>query len=140
MASHILGYPFVGNSVVRPMVPVVISHPTTGSVQGFYALVDTGADSCLIPSGVANILGCDLKSGKPNKAKGVGSLDMETWKHSLIINLLTPDRKKIAWTSIPSMIACSETHDLPLILGNIGFLQYFKATFDYPRKALFIEF
>ncbi|MEI9921219.1 MAG: hypothetical protein WDO14_20885 [Bacteroidota bacterium] len=141
-------YPFthVGNlgkdSIYRPYVPVMVMCPNTGLAQGFMALVDTGADACLMPGGVTRILGNAINTGKsnPNGATGVGATKMPTWKHELIITLMSPDKRGPIWIGKTLEIDCAEQTNLSVLLGTIGFLENFKATFDYANKRLILEF
>lgn len=105
-------------------------------------IADTGADACLIPGGVTKILGSAVNSGvkNPNGASGIGASKMPTWKHNLGIILITPDRINKAFTCPAVDIDCMEASDKPLLLGTIGFLENFKATFEYDAKRLIINF
>lgn len=148
MPSYSLVYPmaYIGtdgvNHLHRPYLPIILESVKTSRVQRFMALADTGADACLIPGGVTKILGCKISDGKPNinGASGIGANKMPTWKHDLRITLLTPDKLQKAFVCPPLEIDCTEHSGNPLLLGTMGFLQHFKASFDYHSKRLILEF
>lgn len=138
-------YPFVAfnkGRIHRPYIPIIVINPHKAINLNQIALLDTGADSCLFPKFVADVTAHDLKNSKVQKdvSYGVAGIEMETWKHSFVIALLSPDRSKIVWQSEKTLIDCADHNDVSLILGNLDFLANFKVTFDYPKKEIIIEF
>lgn len=130
------------NHIFRPYVPVIITCTKTKRWMRFMALADTGADKCLMPGAVTKILGCAVNTGATNGggARGIGDGIMATWKHSLTISLISPDKQKTIWTGPELEIDCLQQNDKPVLLGSIGFFENFVATFNHPKKSLTIEF
>lgn len=125
--------------VYRPLVPIIVGSTKTARWQRFIALADSGADANLIPGGVTKILGCAIKAGKPGGgATGIGGNMVPTWYHELQVKLLSPDKLKEVWVGKPLEVECIEANS-QVLLGTIGFLENFKATFDYPNKKLILE-
>lgn len=85
-------------------------------------------------------MGCPIKVGKiGDGAIGIGGKKVPTWYHELQINLLSPDKMKTVWSAKPLEMECIEENS-QVLLGTIGFLENFKATFNYAAKRLVLEF
>ena len=120
----------------RPFVPVKITNPHTGLSNNFMCLLDTGADGCLFNYGTSvEALGHNLK-GNGNDVKesvqfGVDGNETPVWKHTFILELLSPNSLDVIWKSDEILIDCHESRKVPNILGTNDFLKHFTITFDY---------
>lgn len=137
-------YPFVKdqNGTYRPIIQIIITNSIDNvSTQPIWALLDTGADDCLFPQFIADITKHNLKGDGVESCvtQGVGKGNVHTWKHTFKIQLVSPDRKSIVWTSKPSLIGCLDHNDAPPLLGWSCFLSNFKITFNHPTKKIIIE-
>ena len=122
------------------LIPVRITNPETGQSINITGLVDTGADSCLFPADVADITGHNLKGKgvKSNVNIGIEQVNVSVYKHTFILELLSPGYQKVVWSSGKIEIDCS-TSNPPVLLGAIDFLRYFKLTVDYINERLYLE-
>jgi predicted aspartyl protease len=136
-------YPFVklAGIAIRPFVPVRITNPDTRQSLCFMALLDTGADACCFPKSVAMATGHDLKhiNAITSIYGGLSGTGVSTWKHSFVIELLSPDRKTVVWKNKRTLIDCVDHDNLPLLLGYNDFLSFFKITFNYKTSKIIIE-
>lgn len=55
----------------KPLLPIAIRSPKTGIMQRFYALVDSGSDSCFFDAETGEAIGLDVKAGREGKIYGV---------------------------------------------------------------------
>ncbi len=122
------------------LIPVKITNPATGKNVRITGLVDTGADSCLFPADVVEITGHDLKGDgvKSNVNVGIEQTNVPVYKHTFILELLSPKYMETVWSSGEIEVDCSESNP-PVLLGAIDFLRYFKLTVDYVDERLYLE-
>jgi hypothetical protein len=133
-------YPFLNNGGrFRPFIPVEVHNPFNGKVLKMFALLDTGADTTTIPRPVVIGLGFDFKAGPNSTTKGVGGVDIATWKKRIGISLLDPSQTKVIKKYVAAQINCVNT-DIPILLGTDNFLKDFKITFDYDNATVTLEF
>ena len=70
----------------RPVVPIVF-HGPRGAVRRL-GLVDTGADSSLLPTWVADVVGISLDAGRATRVSGIGD------------SPLTPSQENLNWSFV----------------------------------------
>lgn len=122
-----------GNNLLRPFLDVRYTNPHTGVSYQTSALIDTGADSCVLPAEMAGLLGHDLFSGEPTQFKGISGEVQTYYRHTMNINIDGYD-----FTTSDVMIAFSDTIKRP-ILGVKTFLCNFVLTVDYPGKTFSLK-
>ncbi len=122
------------------LIPVKITNPETGESVRITGLVDTGADSCLFPADVAELTGHDLKGDgvKSSINVGIEQTNVVVYKHTFILELLSPDYTDVVWSSGEIEVDCAESNP-PVLLGAIDFLGYFRLTVDYVNEELTLE-
>lgn len=134
-------YPFLGNPIFRPIVPIRVINPTSKKAITTYALLDTGADSCMFPNFVPETLGYVLKDGLlvPNNL-GLGG-KKDAWSHPFRIELLDAGRQSIVWKSGEITIRCieDEKKQMPPILGFSDFMCHFRVSFNHSTKRIVIQ-
>ena len=122
------------------LIPVKITNPETGQSVRITGLVDTGADACLFPADVADLTGHDLRGDgvKSNVTLGIEQNKVAVYKHTFILELLSPKYMDTVWSSGEIEVDCSVSNP-PVLLGAIDFLRYFKLTVDYINETLTLE-
>lgn len=55
----------------KPLLPITLRNPQNGRSQRFYALVDSGSDSCFFDAELGEAIGLTIPSGRPGKIYGV---------------------------------------------------------------------
>lgn len=141
----IQNYPFtlIASDIMRPMLWIRLSNPDypKSSVR-YSALVDTGADDCVFPAGVAIALGHNLTSVTPKIIHGVNSASL-SYPHTSTIEILGVDPDglpttdvlyTIVDTPIDYLVGCQN-----FLLGTRNFLSRFVLTIDYPRQVFSIR-
>lgn len=118
------------NPTRSPSIPITLAGPKD-SVD-VVALVDSGADTSAIPSGIAEILGLDL-SGKRENIIGIGGKSPAV-KTSLTITI----QKGHERYSFPMKVyVLLEAEDFPILLGRQDFFENFDITFrDKDRRLI----
>lgn len=141
MGVFVFSFTKISDEVIRPLVPIRVINPFTNQRIDVIGLLDTGADDNLFPEFIASNTGHNLKASGviSNINQGVGQSQVPTWKHTFIIELLSPDRTKIIWKSKQSLISCVDHNNAPPLLGCSGFLINMKITFNYTTKKIIIE-
>ncbi|MDP8214178.1 MAG: hypothetical protein P9M10_03200 [Candidatus Euphemobacter frigidus] len=127
-------------SAFHTLVPLKISNPETGQSVRITGLVDTGADACLFPADVAEATGHDLKGDgvKSNVNIGIEQTNVTVYKHTFILELLSPNYQNTVWSSGEIEVDCTEANP-PVLLGAIDFLKFFNLTIDYINERLYLE-
>ena len=141
-------YPFVifkddqGNVIRGPAsyLPVRITNPETGLSVVNYALVDTGADNCVIPKSIAVALGHNFDGQGVRSANTQGvSGSTPVYMHTFHLELLTADRTKVFFSVSNVLISCV-TPEIPVLLGVVDCLKWFKLTVDYPASTTMLQY
>ncbi len=109
--------------VLRPLLPILIFGQQDAGL--YTALVDTGSDSTFIPRSVADDLQIPIQpcTGPPPAAFGGGRID--TFFADVELQL-SDGEDDCRWTARALFFDANET----VILGHLGFLSHFTATFD----------
>lgn len=137
-------YPFsiVGEGPPRPMLWIRLTNPDTNLSFVTLAIVDTGADVCVFPAGIAVALGHSLQSVPPNPMVGVGSQTV-AWPHTSKMEILSIKAdgtvgSSVLYTVPNTLIDFSPTCPM-FLLGTKNFLSKFILTVDYPRQVFSIR-
>ena len=119
--------------LMRPEIPVTVVG-TRGTVT-YSALVDTGADNVVFPRSVADELGIELHPCERCRATGFGGGTV-----SLLSGLTTLEigdsQERLRWTTRVLFNDCEPEQDEIVLLGYLGFLEFFQANFDGPKGWL----
>lgn len=121
----------------RLYLPVRLRNPDTGLTLVTYGLVDTGADSTLLPGSLAIQLGHDLRSrgAKSSVSMGIENTQVTTWRHTFDLELLSSDGTRVVRSFDGIEIDCSETEPPPL-LGASDFLGCFDWHIKYITHSI----
>lgn len=60
-----------GKTMLRPVIPVLIRNPRTNEALEYEALIDSGADRCVFPSEIGELIGIDIEAGEQHFVTGV---------------------------------------------------------------------
>ncbi len=125
---------------LKPRLPIKIVNFETGQSRIAYALIDTGSDSCIVPSYLSTAIGHKIRDEdkKIRGVKGIESKEIDTWVHGFKIELLSPDRKSTIRKLDVVGFTVEIEHSYP-ILGTQMFLEHFKVSIDYKKKTIEIE-
>jgi hypothetical protein len=109
----------------RPTILIKLKYK--GRSVELFALVDSGADCCVFPSGIGEQLGMDIKSGPVNPMSGFGEKRFPVYFHD--VQIVVGRYEIQAWAGF-----CDE---IPMpILGQNGFFDPFEVRFDFRKKQL----
>lgn len=97
----------------------VFAHTVEGRFIEVAALVDSGADSTVVPADLAVVLGLSL--GEEIKTGGLGGMVLA--RKSMLSFTLAKGREKYVLTA-PALVLVDNV-DVPLILGRNGFFEQF---------------
>ena len=64
-------YRRLASGVERPIIPISVRNPRTRATVRYLALVDSGADNCILATEIGELIGLDIPSGKPSTISGV---------------------------------------------------------------------
>ena len=117
--------------VYRPRIPIRIIGPER-SVQ-IFGLLDTGADHVFISASLAEMLGLD-PTGEWEVASGAGGHEIDVWSGSVEIEV-AQGAQVHRWQAVVGFLV--DQDDPPIAyLGHVGFLEYFKASFDFAERTI----
>ena len=120
-------------SIPRIILPLRIINPYNNKHYKTRGIIDTGADDCSIPAGIAKILGHNLRSGIVDIAGTAGG-DCVTYKHTTTIEILHPDTDKVICRMEDVLIDYMPKLQ-EVLLGVTGFLEKFILEINYPKKV-----
>jgi len=122
----------------------MLENPDNGQTLKTWALIDTGADSIVVPGFVAKILrhNVDHKSVKKVKCAGVGG-SAETFYHTFRINVLSLSPSGVVSDKVAVKISKRELAVAPglhvVLLGVNDFLGKYLLSIDYPKKMFSVK-
>lgn len=136
--AHASNFPYknLGNGptgkILRPIIPIEI-HKRRQSVR-YEVLLDTGADISIMSGEIGELLGIDIPSGEPHVITGVGGAVTGGYLHKIGITIPgLPIYNSWAFFS-------TELNDMqPGILGQQGFFEYFRVSFEYSKRLIVIR-
>jgi hypothetical protein len=112
--------------VYRPRIPIRIVGPKR-SLKVF-GLLDTGADHVFLSASIATQLGIE-PAVRSEIAHGAGGHEIDVWPSKVEIEI-TDGIDTYRWSADVGFLVSDD--DPPVaFLGNVGFLEHFRATFDY---------
>lgn len=118
-----------GASILKPIIPIKITHKNL-TVQ-YAALIDSGADFCILDARIGEYLGLNIKSGTKEMFGGIQEVEgAEAFLHEVVINIGGWDYKTTLGFSydIADHGFC--------ILGQKGFFDMFIVKFDLLKKEI----
>ena len=114
----------------RPVITVALQYQNTK--QKFSALVDSGADACLFPRDVAEVMNIDIKSGARAFFTGIGGGQIPFYFHEVDLFVGEYQVRTMAGFS-------TSTIGTTGLLGQQGFFDHFIISFDYKNKFIEIK-
>ncbi|OLE51529.1 MAG: hypothetical protein AUG51_22360 [Acidobacteria bacterium 13_1_20CM_3_53_8] len=118
--------------VKRPLLQVTLFNGAKHQVV--ISLVDSGADVFLFHSSIADRLGIDMKSEKPVSIDGIASgQPIEAYFHTVQLQVQDfPDKIEI-------QVGFTESDGVDGLLGQVGFFENYKITFERYRGCFWVE-
>jgi len=139
--NHKYTYPLLHEQGrLKPRIPVRIYNFDTNEFRQANALIDTGSDSCLVPSYISTAIGHKLTEGNKRRkgVKGIESREIDTYVHGFKIELLSPDKKTAVRVLDVVGYTVKIDHAYP-ILGTQMFLEHFKVSIDYKKNKIVLK-
>lgn len=128
-----------GQEVLRPVVAVSIPG-SLASMEPSLGLVDTGAESVLAASWLADLAGVDLSTNTDRAVVGIGGQVVEVVFAEVELRLHRAETAAefISWRTDIGFVANWQP-PFAMVLGQVGFLDRFTVTFHRGAAALAIE-
>jgi hypothetical protein len=123
--------------IFRPILPIRIINPHTGNHLRTYGLIDTGADDCAIPAGIAAVLGHNLLAGS-TKDIATGNGITKAYAHTTKFEIFHPVTNDLLYT-IPDTPIDFMPNLQVVLLGVNNFMSRFVLHIDYPKKIFSIK-
>ena len=111
----------------RPLVPLVVINPKTGTWRRYRGLLDTGADDTVFHVDDAQLLGIDLSQADTGQAQGTTGGPVPLRYAEVFLQIANADGEVLEWRATVAFAQKEGRHPL---LGFAGFLQFFDATFS----------
>ncbi len=129
-------YPYIElpgaeGSILKPLIGIHLGYPKTHKVTtGIYALIDSGADVCFCSADIGAWLGIALKKSNAQSFTAANSAHFTATKE--VITLYAGNKQYLA----PFYFTADLPKQTPIILGQIGFFDHFKITFDHASHEI----
>ena len=125
------GHLFGTRDIYKPLIPIVLR--VNGTKQKVFSLVDSGADACLFPRDIGELLGLDVEKGKRINFLGIGNDPVPFFFHDVEILF---DKY-----CIKTKVGFSLYHHIGItgIVGQHGFFDNFIVSFDHKNKFIEIK-
>jgi len=119
--------------VYTPSIPVTLVNGD--EAIDVVALIDSGADHCIIPKGLAELLNLDL-SGPIEETRGIGGSVKAVQTYMNVIVKNSHERYQLR---VPVYVLMQENADIPPILGREGFFDEFEIRFRQKRLKITLK-
>ena len=124
-------YKKYGPGILRPVIPVEIIY--SNRAVPYEVLVDSGADFCIFNAQIGELLGIDIKSGQAAAVGGITGVVEYYFIHEITIKIGGwPYKIKAGF--LPNIARLGYG-----VVGQKGFFDLFKVTFDYQKEELEIK-
>lgn len=132
---RIWNYPFLADNCL-PILKINLFNQTNKDAFPHEALIDSGADCCIINSSFAEqLLNVDYKTGVPTYMKGIaGTLPTKIYMHDLLFEIPSIPNSR---TIIPFGFMDSPTIDV--VLGRYIFFDKFRITFEQSKFIFSVQ-
>lgn len=121
--------PFFGTAILKPIIPVELLYGSKKIRYG--ALIDSGADFCILDSEIGEYLGIDIRSGARETFGGIQERGgAEAFLHKIVLNIGGWD-----YTTTVGFSYDIAKHGFG-ILGQKGFFDMFAVTFDFLKEEV----
>lgn len=136
--THIVGTSDDGSELLlsRPELDLKLIGPKGSAV--FIGLVDTGADQTILPTFIAHRLGIELGPHEGPIATAFGGQRLDLLDGAAVLEIRSGG-EILAWTAPLCFFDYSEEDESTVVLGYVGFLEFFTATFDGDALELTLE-
>jgi hypothetical protein len=125
-----------GGLLSRPEVPLRITGPA-GTIT-LLTLVDSGADETLLPRSIGDAVGAVIDDSMTWPMGGIAGQEVHASPGEVELEL-TSLGQSCRWTVTVAFVSFSDPADEQAILGHVGCLAFFRATFDGAAGELDIE-
>ena len=123
----------LGNNIYKPWISVTLGYKKTSRITSpSIALIDSGADVCLCSKDIGIWLGIPFDKKSRVTLIAANKTKFQTIKET--ITLYACGKKY----ECPFYFSDSLPPVTPIILGQKGFFDHFKITFDLPNKEITI--
>lgn len=112
------------------MIPVIIAHGDMAT--GYQVLVDSGSDTCVFDTGIADVLGIDWKNGKPKEIFGVGGKAHISYVCPVTLDV-SGASYEVEACFLPNTSGRAFKYGL---VGQQGFFDRFVVKFDFSKEEL----
>ena len=126
-------YKKYGTNILRPVIELKVKH--NSKVLRYHTLVDSGADFCLFHAEIAEALGIDIRKGKMGLVTGIGGKESQYFLHKVMIEVGGWEHL-VEVGFLPTIGGRSAPYG---ILGQDGFFENFKVTFDREKEEIEIK-
>jgi hypothetical protein len=114
--------------ILRPVIPIALHHDA--GVTDYEVLVDSGADVNVFAYQLGEYLGIDVSSGIPSTLVGVAGQPEDFYLHPIKLEVG-------GWViTVEAGFAKSLDHKPYGIVGQRGFFDQFRVSFDLPAESL----
>lgn len=122
-------YKKVAPGIIRPIIPITLKYKQNRPVS-YEALVDSGADMCVFPAQIGELLGINIKNGISGSLSGVIGKSGKIYYHDIVVEIGGNTTSVNAGFSYSEKIQCG-------FLGQKGIFSIYIVQFQYRKE--FVE-
>ena len=117
-----------------PFIPVIVRNKFE-QVMKVVGLVDSGADTTVVPRDLADLLGMK-ENAASTETGGIGG--KVKVKRSRLRFMLEGNREQYS-LDVPALILQDNDNDVPLLLGRHGYFEHFHITFKQDEQKVVLK-
>lgn len=120
-------YKKLAPGLIRPIIPVTLVHKD--KEISYEALVDSGADMCVFPAQIGELLGLAVRSGREGPLRGVIGKEGKVYYHEIILDIGGNRTKANVGFSYDQ----TAQHGF---LGQVGTFNIYSVLFQYRKETI----
>lgn len=124
---------FPDGNLSRPEVPLQVIGPD--ATETLLALVDTGADNCVLPRCTQEAIGVTVDESQKSTVSGIAGQELEVISGEVELALYE-NGQVFRWKARVDFASDDSLPDTAAILGHAGCLRFFLASFDGHAREL----
>jgi len=121
-------YKRYSEDIIRPVITIELAH--NGQSIRYEALVDSGADICIFPAELGEILELDISNGEAHEVAGITGQKEYYYIHPVTL-IVGGHRFNIEAGFMPNFPRYGYG-----VVGQLGFFEHFIVRFDYAKQDL----
>lgn len=125
--------------IFQPRIRFRIQSPESKKKLLIEGIIDSGAEYCFLNHEIADCLDISIKNGESMQVCGVGGYRIAYFHPVKFEFLFGLSKDSVKYDTSVGFFSKENGYQAPCLLGEYGFFNYFKVSFNLPQHSFEIE-